>query len=432
LKNCCRNEATGSAHLAAGRGAVGDRAERLVGRDGAQDLLVVPVGGHLGLRLHLGEVDVVHHPVVLGPDLGVAGEHVVERVVLELLDDLVGVVAAGPLHGLQVLHRGRVVAGVGERRPDLRALLELVGPGAAALVEVPVPGGGEGGAGEGVRAEGVDVGDEHQADGELDALALQPELVVLLHEVHQVTAGLHGAQHVRLRVHVRGLEQERREVVVGERRRVLRDHLAAGALDGRREVLLHVLAERVVRVHDVPVLAALAGDRGAGALGQHVGVVRVVERVFVAGLAGQVGGGGTDVQVELLLLAGDGGHRERCRRRRHVEDRVGALPVEQLLRLGVGDLRLVLVVGGDHLDVLGDGLVAVLGLEVLDGHLHGLDGVLAGQVGVDAGLVVEYREDDLVAGDLAAAAAGAALSAGGEQEGRRCRYRGCFSHGGAP
>jgi hypothetical protein len=139
-----------------------------------------------------------------------------------------------------------------------------------------------------------------------------------------------------------------------------------------------------------------------------------VERVLVARLAGQLAGGGTDVEVDLLLLVGDGGHRQRRRGGRNVEDRVGALPVVHLLRLGVGDLRLVLVVGGDHLDVPRHGLVAVLGLEVLDRELHRLDRVLAGQVGVDAGLVVEDGEDDLVAGDLSGAAARPAGATAGE------------------
>ena len=94
---------------------------------------------------------------------------------------------------------------------------------------------------------------------------------------------------------------------------------------------------------------------------------------------------------------------------------VGLLPVVELLGLGVGDLGLVLVVGGDHLDLLGDRLVAVLGLEVVHGHLHGLDGVLARQVGVDARLVVQHGQHDLAVADLPAAAARAAAAARGEQ-----------------
>src|SRR6266545_956247 len=278
LKPCCRTLTTaGSPQLAAGGGAGRHRAERLRCRDGPQDLLVVPGLRHRAGRLHLGQVGVVHHPVVLGADGGVAREQVVERVPFELLDHGVRVVRTGPLHRFQVLQGGRVVAGVRERRADPGPLLELVRPGAAALVQVPVPRVGEGGAGERVRAEGVDVGDEHQPHRQLDALVAQLELVVLLHHVDQVAAGLHGAQHVRLRAQARRLEQEGREVVVGERGRVLGDDLAARGLDRRREGLLHVLPEGVVGVDQVPVPATLVGHRGPGAVREHVRVVGVVE-----------------------------------------------------------------------------------------------------------------------------------------------------------
>ena len=101
------------------------------------------------------------------------------------------------LDGLEVLERRRVVAGVGERRAGVGLGLELVGPGLVLRVEVPVPGVGEGGARELVDTQAVDVGDEHQADGEL-GLALQPGLVVLLDEVHQVATGGHDADDVGL------------------------------------------------------------------------------------------------------------------------------------------------------------------------------------------------------------------------------------------
>jgi hypothetical protein len=109
-----------------------------------------------------------------------------------------------------------------------------------------------------------------------------------------------------------------------------------------------------------------------------------VERVLVALLAGQLGRGRGDVEVELLLALRDRGHRQRGRGGGHVEDGVRLLAVVELLRLGVGDVRLVLVVGGDHLDVGGDRVAAMARLEVLDGHLDRLDTVPAGQVGVDA------------------------------------------------
>jgi hypothetical protein len=77
------------------------------------------------------------------------------------------------------------------------------------------------------------------------------------------------------------------------------------------------------------------------------------------------------------------------------------------------------VVRADHLDVRADRLVAVLGLEVVDRHLDGGHTVLAGQVRVDPGLVVEHGEHDLVAADLLVApTARAAAAAGGERRHR--------------
>src|SRR5690606_18750572 len=127
------------------------------------------------------------------------------------------------------------------------------------------------------------------------------------------------------------------------------------------------LAEGVVRVDDVPAVGAVLGHLAAGAVGQHVAVVAVVEGVLVAGFAGQLGGGGADVDEDLLLGLGDGGDGERGGRGGHVQDHVGVLSVVELLGLGVGDLGFVLVVGGHHVDLLGHGLVAVLGPVVLDG-----------------------------------------------------------------
>ncbi len=136
--------------------------------------------------------------------------------------------------------------------------------------------------------------------------------------------------------------------------------------------------------------------------------------VGVALRAGELGGAGADVEEQLLVLVGHVGHGEGGRRGGDVEDRVHPLAVVHLARLGVGDLRLVLVIGRDDLDVLGDRVVGVRLLEVVDGHLHRLDRVLTGELGVDAGQVGDHAEHDLVVADLAAAAGGAAPAAGGE------------------
>ncbi len=196
--------------------------------------------------------------VVLLADLTVAQEDVVDLLALEVGHDLVGVVGAGGLDGLEVVHRRRVVRSVGEGRTGLGLGREPVREGAVLLVEVPVPGVGELGALELVDTERVDVGDEEQADGQL-GLALEPGLVELLDEVDQVAAGVHRADDVR--VVGRGLGDVGGEVVVGERRRDALPDGAAGLGHLFGERLLHVLAEGVVGVDEVPLLAARLGDR---------------------------------------------------------------------------------------------------------------------------------------------------------------------------
>src|SRR5438445_1389016 len=150
---------------------------------------------------------------------------------------------------------------------------------------------------------------------------------------------------------------------------------AAG--DGLPEGALHVLTERVVRIDDVPAFSALLRHRDAGALGEHVGVVRVVERVLVAALAGEDRRRCRDVDVELLLSLRDVGDRERGGRRRHIEDAVGVAALVELLRLLLRDVGLVLVVRGEDFHLAAERVLPVFRLEVLDRHVHRLDGVLA-------------------------------------------------------
>ena len=73
--------------------------------------------------------------------------------------------------------------------------------------------------------------------------------------------------------------------------------------------------------------------------------------------------------------------------------------------IDVGEIRLVLVIGGDELDLLAKHLAA----EILDRHLGGFDRPFAAVVGIDAGLVVEDADLD-------------ALRKGrrGQQQSRRC------------
>src|SRR5664280_3523131 len=373
-----RTPGTGS-HLAGGR----DRLKRVGGWDRRDDLRVVPRLRDLVLALDLGQVDVVDDSVV-GADLTVAQEDVVDLLAVELLDHGVGVIRAGALDCLEVVHRGGVVARVGEGGTGAGLGQELVSPRLVLGIQVPVPRVREAGAGELIDPQRVDVGDEHQADGQL-RLALHARLVVLLDEVDQVTASGHDPDD--LRGGRPRLGDERGEVVIGEGRRNALLYRAASPRDRGGERLLHVLAERVVGVDDAPALAAVLDNGFAGALGEHGGVVGPGVGVLVAGPPGQRGRAGGDVDEELLPCLGDGGDGERGGGGRDVQDDVGVLPVVHLLRLGVGDVGFVLVVRRDDLDGLGNRLGPVFGLVVVDRHLDRNLAVRAGQVLVDTGLL---------------------------------------------
>ena len=215
------------------------------------------------------------------------------------------------------------------------------------------------------------------------------ELGRLLDRVDGVAAGVGEPDHLgagRLR-----LQQERGEVLAGERVAHGAEHLAAGRLDDGGGVLLERVPEGVVGGQEEPGVAALRDHRAAGALGERVGVVGPVDRRRRAGLAGQVGGRRPGDEEDLVLLAADLVDRQRGRRGRHVDDDVDAVLVVPLAGDVRGDVGLVLVVGGDDLDV--DALGG--GVEVLDGHARGDDRAFAGEVGVDPRAVVEHADLDV-------------------------------------
>lgn len=62
--------------------------------------------------------------------------------------------------------------------------------------------------------------------------------------------------------------------------------------------------------------------------------------------------------IDFLLFLGKLLHRERYRRGRELGDHVDALGVEPAARDGGGEIRLVLVVGGNQLDFLAEHLAA--------------------------------------------------------------------------
>ena len=165
------------------------------------------------------------------------------------------------------------------------------------------------------------------------------------------------------------------------------EHLAAGLGDELRRVALELLAEHVVGGEEIPFVAARLDHGAAGRLGEHVGIVGPVDGDGRALRAGQVARGSAVVDVGLVLFLADIVDRERDRGGRHVEDHVHPVAVEPLLGDAGAHVRLVLVVGAQHLD-------GEVRLELGDGLLHGGDRVHAANVAIGAGHVVQHAEPD--------------------------------------
>ena len=108
-----------------------------------------------------------------------------------------------------------------------------------------------------------------------------------------------------------------------------------------------------------------------------------MEAIGLAGVAGQARGRGPHHDVDLLHLPRQIVDRERDRGRRQLGDHVDAFDLVPAPRDGGGEVGLVLVVGGDHLDLLAEHAAA----EILHRHLGGLERPCAAVIGVDAGLV---------------------------------------------
>src|SRR5712692_1943301 len=154
--------------------------------------------------------------------------------------------------------------------------------------------------------------------------------------------------------------------------------------------------EGVVGGQEEPGIAAGLHDRGAGAVGERPGVVGPVDGVGGALRAGQIGGGGARDQKHLVLLAHDLVDRERDRGGRHVDDHVDLVGVDPGAHDVRSDVRLVLVVGADDLDLeaLGGGA------GVLDRHAGGDHRAWAGQVGIGTRHVVHDADLDGAVGVL--------------------------------
>ena len=108
-----------------------------------------------------------------------------------------------------------------------------------------------------------------------------------------------------------------------------------------------------------------------------------MDRVGVAGRAGQIRGRGAGVEIDLVLLLGDARDGQRHAGVRHLDDRVHAVAVEPLPRHGGADVGLVQVVGRQHLHLHAFAGDAVL----LQRLVHGGDRAGTGEILVRAGHV---------------------------------------------
>ena len=167
-------------------------------------------------------------------------------------------------------------------------------------------------------------------------------------------------------------------------------HLAPVGLDDVAGVLLQRVAESVVHGDEVPGVAAGLHQRAARRDRERVRVKGPVEAVGRAGRARDRRRRRADDDVDLLLLGGDSLHRKRDRGRREVGDHVDAFGVVPAARDVAGEIGLVLVIGGDQLDLLAEHAAA----EILDRHFRRFDRPLAAIVGVDPGLIVQNADLD--------------------------------------
>jgi hypothetical protein len=142
------------------------------------------------------------------------------------------------------LHHGRHLAAV----QGAKAL----GPGARAVVHVPVEGFGQLQALRRLQAQAVDVA-EHQQAGQLLAALDDAELGGLLDRVDGVGAGVGQADDLGLGA--LRLQQEGREVGRAQRHLDAAQHLAAGRLDDLRGVFFEGVAEGVVGGQEEPAVA---------------------------------------------------------------------------------------------------------------------------------------------------------------------------------
>ena len=147
------------------------------------------------------------------------------------------------------------------------------------------------------------------------------------------------------------LQQER-----GEVRRIQgmpdgADNLAARFHHDRGGVAFQRVAERVVRGQEVPGVAAGLHQRLPGAVREHVGVIDPVNCVRRALGIGEVRRRRAGIDHDGVLFLHQIVDRQRNAGVQHIHEDIDLLDVDPLTRDGGGDVGLVLVVGGDDVDL---------------------------------------------------------------------------------
>ena len=166
------------------------------------------------------------------------------------------------------------------------------------------------------------------------------------------------------------------------------EHLAAVGLDDVAGVPLQRMTESVIHRYEVPGVAAGLHQRAARRDRERVSVIGPVEAVGRTGRARDLRGRRTHHDIDLLLLGGDLLHGKRHRRSCEVGDHVDAFGIVPAASDGGGEIGLVLVIGGDQLDLLAQQAAP----EILDRHLRGFNRPFPAKIGVNSGLVVQNTD----------------------------------------
>ena len=191
-------------------------------------------------------------------------------------------------------------------------------------------------------------------------------------------------------------KQEGREVGRAQRHADRAQDLAPiGGHDPRRRVL-QLGAECVIGGDEVPGLATAVDDDAGRAVGQSGRIVGVMDRIGRAIRAGERGAARADGDERHFFRCRDLGHGDADTGVRAADQHVQPVLVGPLAKLRRADVRLVLMVGREHLDLPAEHRAA----EVGNRHPNGLDAALTLNIRIDARKIIDIADDDLVGGGV--------------------------------